>query len=122
MPLPLASGLLRLIALYLLTGGLLLPWLYLRAWPASAPGAQGASWGFYLAALPGTLLLWPVLLFRARHPAVPTGEDPRRLRRAQSALILLASLVVCAAVVIALRTRPPRATVEALPAQLGTTR
>src|SRR5690242_16585850 len=84
-PLPLVAGSLRLIALYLLAGVILLPWLYRRAWPAAAPGAHGASWGFWLAAFPGTLLLWPVLLRRARHPAVPAGEDPRLLRQAQSA-------------------------------------
>ena len=117
-PLPLVAGLLRLIALYLLAGVVLLPWLCRRAWPAAAPGAHGASWGFWLAAFPGTLLLWPVLLFRARHPAVPTGEDPRRLRRAQSVMILLAGLVVVAALMISFRTRPPRHTVEALPAML----
>jgi hypothetical protein len=117
-PLPFVAGLLRLIALYLLAGVILLPWLYRRAWPAAAPGAHGASWGFRLAALPGTLLLWPLLLLRARHPAVPTGEDPRRLRQAQSAMILLAGLVVIVALLISLRTRPPRHTVEALPGAL----
>ena len=118
MPLPLAAGLLRLIALYLLAGVLLLPWLYRRAWPAAAPGAHGASWGFTLMALPGTLLLWPVLLLRARRPAVPTGEDPRRLRQAQSVMILVAGAVVLAALTIALGTRPPRRTVDVLPATL----
>ena len=118
MPLPLAAGLLRLIALYLLAGGLLLPWLYRRAWPAAAPGARGAGWGFWCAALPGTLLLWPALLVRARHPAVPTGDDPRRLRQAQSVLILIAGLAVLAALTISLRTRPPRQTIDALPATL----
>ena len=118
MPLPLAAGLLRLIALYLLAGVLLLPWLYRRAWPAAAPGAHGASWGFRLAALPGTLLLWPLLLLRARHPTAPTGEDPRRLRQAQSALILIAGLVVLAALTISLRTRPSRQTIDVLPATL----
>ncbi|HTK55851.1 MAG TPA: hypothetical protein VL295_03445 [Gemmatimonadales bacterium] len=118
MPLPFVAGLLRLIALYLLAGVILLPWLYRRAWPAAAPGAHGASWGFWLAAFPGTLLLWPVLLRRARHPAVPAGEDPRLLRQAQSAMILLASLVVIAALLISFTNRPPRPTVDVLPAVL----
>jgi hypothetical protein len=118
MPLPLAAGLLRLTTLYLLAGALLLPWLYRRAWPAAAPGARDASWGFRLAALPGTLLLWPTLLLRARRPAIPGGEDPRRLRRAQSVLILAAGMVVLAALITARRTAPPRHTVETLPAIL----
>lgn len=118
MPLPLAAGLLRLTLLYLLAGTLLLPWLYRSAWPAAATGARDASWGFRVAVLPGTLLLWPLLLLRARRPAVPSGEDPRGLRRAQSALILAAGVVVLVALTIARRTAPPRHTVETLPAML----
>lgn len=118
MPLPLAAGLLRLTTLYLLAGLLLLPWLVRRAWPRAAPGASGASWGFWLAALPGTILLWPVLLLRARHPAEPTGVDPRRLRRAQAVLILLAGVIVMVAMTFALVTRPPGHTMETLPTLL----
>jgi len=120
MSVPVAAGLLRLLTLYLLLGLGSLPWLFRRAWPRAAGGVTGASWGFWLAALPGSLLLWPVLLYRARHPARPTGYDPRTLRRAQTALILLAVLVTVAAVAFALGTRRPFPTIEAIPAALET--
>ncbi len=118
MPVPVAAGLLRLIELYLLVGLGLLPWLYRRAWPRAAPGAAGASWGFWTAVLPGTLLLWPLLLYRARYPARPTGDDPRALRTAQSVLILLAALVTVAALTLSLTTRRPTPTMDALPPAL----
>ena len=119
MPVPVAAGLLRLTALYLLVGLGLLPWLYRRAWPSAAAGATGAGWGFRTAALPGTLLLWPLLLYRARHPVRPTGDDPRTLRVAQSVLILLAALVTVAALTISLTTRRPAPTMDTLPPALG---
>ena len=115
MPVPVAAGLLRLTALYLLIGLGLLPWLYRRAWPRAAPAATGASWGFLTAALPGTLLLWPLLWYRARNSAPPTGEDPGALRTAQTVLILLATLVTVTAVTISLATRHPVPTMDPLP-------
>ena len=115
MPVSFASGLLRALASYLVLGGLLLPWLYRRAWPAAAPGARGASWGFHLAALPGTLLLWPVLLGRARHPSRPSGDDIGPLLDLQTILIALAGLIVVSAVLFGRLTRRPVPVMDSLP-------
>jgi hypothetical protein len=122
MPVPIASGLVRLLTVYLAAGGLLLPWLYRRAWPKAAPGARGASWGFFLASLPGTLLLWPALLLRARRPIVPTGDDIGPLRRTQTLLIALAGATVIAAALFGRLSRRPSPVMEALPAGIEGTR
>ena len=42
--------------------------------------AQGAGWGFRMIVLPGTVLLWPLLLHRwiAGISEPPTQKDPHR--------------------------------------------
>lgn len=50
------------------------------------PAAAGASWGFRLVILPGTVLLWPLLLFWWRSgavaPPIEINAHRRRARRA----------------------------------------
>ena len=121
MPVPLAAGILRFALLYLVVGVALLPWLYRKAWPGAAPGAYGATWGFRILALPGTLLLWPVLTYRKSHPATTTGDDPAMLRRAQLVIVAAAALLVVLALGIAITTRHRPPTMDPLP-DLGTPR
>ena len=59
-----ATWLVRALGLYVALGLLFAVAFVARGIERLDPGAHGASWGFRLIVLPGTVALWPLLLRR----------------------------------------------------------
>ena len=86
MPTPLASLLVWFILVYAGLGALFAGPFVAKGVEVIDPMARGASWGFRLLILPGSMLLWPLLLKRwaggSVSPPVETNAHRRGARRA----------------------------------------
>lgn len=74
MSIAVATTLVRLVAIYLTLGALLLPWWHTRGLRRLDATAAKGPWGFRLLISPGLVALWPWLLRRGLrgngHPPV----------------------------------------------------
>lgn len=84
MPLEFAKALVRLFYVYLLIGGLLLPWWHARGLRRLDATAATGPWGFRVLISFGLVALWPWLLARAcRTSGHPEAEHNAHRDRAQ---------------------------------------
>jgi hypothetical protein len=86
MPEPLLGAAVGLLASYVALGAAFaVPFVALGVQRVD-PAAAGASWGFRLLILPGTVLLWPLLLGRwASGSVTPPVESNAHRRRVRGA-------------------------------------
>ena len=86
MSIPLVTWLLGALGVYLGLGLVFAVPFVLRGVERIDPSARGASWGFRVLVLPGSVALWPLLLRRwASGREVPEERSPHRGARAGSA-------------------------------------
>lgn len=115
MPETLITGLLLATAAYLAAGILAAFWLQTRALARLDPTAAHGTRGFRLLVFPGLVLLWPVMLVKARRALrgdshAPEAEHPiapHCLRRIHGAVFIFLALAIPALLAAALWWRHP---------------